>query len=190
MIRGTPSLYTVPANADPWDISARQLVHQGTNTVCFGLYDAMLQYLLRNVDDWAPTSIVLGFGGDYDQPEDPDTTAPSDQGVRVPPTHSDAYVRKPFFSAAIQQTKEGIPTTERRAVYVAVIRPDDANTDPEDEDRPFIDELGLEARNGTLLAHYITSPDLTTVGETQKFAKSSLQWLVIEWTLEFIGVEP
>jgi len=187
LLRGRPTLYTVPQGADPYDATARRLLQTGRNTICYGFYDAMQRYLLRDFDAWSPTGLVLGYGGDYDQPDDPDTTAPSDQGARIAPAVTDAYVRKVFYRGAVQQAKEGSPTTDRRVVYVAVVKPSDGVTDVDDVTRPYLNEIGLEARNGVLLAHYVTDVDPDT-GRAQRFAKAAYQWLVCEWEIEFVGV--
>lgn len=185
---GRPALFVAPADADPFDPAARTPLAAGRNVVCFGMYDAIQHgFMLRSFDAWAPASIALGFGGDYDQPDDPDATAPTDQGRRVDPQYSDAYVRKQFHVAAVRQVREGLPTSDRRAVFVAVIRPDDGTTDAEDAARPFLNEFGLLSRNGTLLAHFVPEADPDT-GRARRYAKSSALWLVIEWTVELVGM--
>lgn len=189
MVRGAPSLYSVQAHRDPTDPNNWIPLMQSWNTICVGMYDCVHNLLLRNFEDWQPTSIVLGFGGDYDQPEDPDTTPPADQGVKQEPAYTDAYVRKELFRAAIVQAQPSELTGEHRVHYIAIIRPDDALTDPDDPDRPYINEFGLEAYNGTLLAHFVTAEDLDT-GRAEQYAKSNLEWLVIDWEIEFVGSVP
>jgi len=187
-LRGSPAVYGVPADGDPHDPAQRRLLVAGQNTICYGMYDAVQRFLLRDFDAWAPANLVLGFGGDYDQPEDPVTTPPTDQGTRIGPAHSDAYMRKPFYAGPIQQVRVGTPTTDRRVVYVAVVAPDYGVTDEDDVDRPYLNELGITARNGTLLAHYIPESGVVD-GRAERYAKSSAMWLVVEWTVEFVGDE-
>lgn len=180
VILGRPSIYSVPACVDPTDTNNWKLLHQGQNTICTGMYQAMTNLLMRNFDDWQPTTVVTGFGGDWDQ------AATANQGSRQPPAFTDILVRKPIFYAPIVQVT---PTTANRFYYVAIIRPDDGNTDAGDPTRPYINELGLLAHNGTLLAHYVTP--VTGSGSTAtQYAKSNIEWLVIRWELEFSGGLP
>lgn len=187
VIAGYPSIYAVPLGLNPMNPEHRRLVHAGQNIICVGMYDAALNYLLRNFEDWQATSIVLGFGGDYNQPDDPDDVA--DQGSRQPAAHTDTYVRKVLYRAPIVQVTESPLAEERRMHYIAIVRPDEALTDVGDPDAPFINEFGLEAYNGTLLAHYVTPADPDT-NRAEQYAKSDVEWLVIDWEIEFVGSVP
>ena len=175
-VRGRPSIFTVPAGVDPRDTANWTLVHQGQNVICAGMYQAMTQLLMRNFDDWQATTIALGFGGNYNEDG-------VDQGSRQPPAFTDTAMRKSFFEAPIVQVA---PSIEDRFYYIAIIRPEDGNTDNEDL-RPYIDELGLLAANGTLLAHYITPADPLDATIATQYAKSTVEWLVIRWEIEFAG---
>lgn len=188
-IKGWPTLYTVPAHRDPLDPRNWIPLRQDRNIICVGMHDAVHNLLLRNFEDWQPTTVVLGFGGDFDQPADPEATPPTNQGARIAPAFSDTYVRKPLFRAPIVEVKPSELTSERRAHYIALVRPNDANTDPSDPDRPYIDEFGLESNNGVLLAHYVNVEDPDTQ-LAEKNAKSDLEWLVVDWEVEFVGVQP
>lgn len=164
--------------------SAVPVVDSG-NVVCDGFYDCVQNLLMRNFEDWQPTNITVGYGGDYNQPVDPDATPPVDQGERVAAVATDTYVRKEITSIPLVQVKEGPIIAERRFTYVAIARPFEAVTDPTDEERPFINEFGLRAFNGTLLAHYITPEG--SDGRAERFQKSSVTWMVINWEIKFTG---
>lgn len=183
-MEGRPSVFTVPACADPLDTANWSPLIEGKNIVCVGMYDSMLHMLLRDFDDWQPASMAIGSGGDLSLSAGSYIATPT----RQPPTHSDTAMRRQNFVAPIVQVIPG-NTVTRTAVYVAIVRPDDANTGS--VEAPYINELGLLATNGTLLAHYVTPEDLTNATRPSlKYAKSNLQWLVIKWEIEFTGVEP
>ena len=177
---GRPSIYSVPVGVDPSDANNWQEIHAGVNTICVGMYDSMHNMLMRNFDDWQPTTITTGFGGDWDQ------AATANQGSRQPPAFTDAAVRKPIYRAPIVQV---VPGLDRRLCYIAIVRPEDGNTDIADATKPYINELGLLANNGTRLAHYVT-PIATGQVYATRYAKSQVEWLVIKWEIEFAGVAP
>lgn len=166
--------------------SAEPVVDSG-NVVCVGFYDCLQNLLMRNFEDWQPTSITVGYGGDYDQPADPDATPPTDQGERVAPLFTDTYVRKSITSIPIVQVLEGDIITERRFTYVAIARPYEAVTSDSTPTKPFINEFGLKAYNDTLLAHYVTPAD--DDDRAERFQKSSVTWMVIKWEIKFSEVE-
>lgn len=182
--RGRPSVWVVPAAGDPRDAAQRRLLLAGRNVVCYGMYDAFQQLLLRNFDDWQPATIALGFGGDFSQ-----TVPAVDQGARVEPLHGDDVMRKQFYAAPLVESRADPVTTERKIHYVAVVRPEEANTDLDDVDAPYLNEFGLLAANGTLLAHFVPPTDGVSP-LAGRYAKSSLEWLVVDWEIEVIGVEP
>ncbi len=196
LIRGAPVIYAVPAVVDGqpvvdpsdsrWE-SARREVLAGSNVVCAGMYVALQHIMAREIDDWQAATIDLGFGGDYDQPADPGSTPPSDQGERIPATFSDTYMRKPLFSAAVKLAKSSAVTSAYRWIYSATVHFTEAVTDSNDPEKPFINEFGLMAANGTMLAHFI--PSAANDGTTVQRAKSSLEWWVIQWVFEFVGTE-
>ena len=188
-IRGIPALYSVPAHLDPEDPTNWIPLRQSRNIICIGMHDCVHNLLLRNFEDWQPTTVVLGYGGDYDQPADPDTTPPANQGSRQAPVFTDTYVRKVLYRAPIVQVKPDELVSERRTHYISIVRPDDSITDTGDPEKPHIDEFGLEAANGTLLAHFVTPEDPDS-GLAEKYAKSSLEWLVIDWEIEYVGATP
>lgn len=171
--------------ADPDDRSTWTLLVGGKNVICTGMWDSVHNLLLRNFSDWMPTEVSVGFGGDYDQPADPVATPPSDTGARVAALFSDTYVRKPIQSIPILQVTDPAVPSEYHARYIALVSPDGLTTDIGDPLRPYINELGLMASNGTLLAHYITPDD--GGGNATQFSKTDLEWLVVEWEIEFIG---
>lgn len=179
--RGKPSLYTC---TDPDDRSTWTLLHEGHNVVCTGMYDSMQNLLLRNFTDWMASEVSVGFGGDYNQPADPVASPPADTSARVPALFADTYVRKPMQSIPILQVTDPATPSELHAKYVAMVDPDGFTTDTGDPLRPYINELGLMAANGTLLAHYITPLDGLVA---TRFTKTDLEWLVVEWDIEFIG---
>lgn len=181
--QGRVKVYAV---ADLAELEHASPVVDSGNVVCSGFYDCVQRLLMRDFEDWQPTNITIGYGGDYNQPTDPVATPPSDQGERVAALNTDTYVRKEITSIPLVQVTEGDIISERRFTYVAIARPFEAVTDEEDATKPFINEFGLKAYNDTLLAHYITPEDVT--GRAERFQKSSVTWLVINWEIKFSGV--
>ena len=182
--RGTVRVYRVPAAGDPSDRSQWRGADGGRNVVCYGMYDALQQLLLRNFDDWQPASIALGYGGDYSQ-----TVPAADQGARVAPLHADDFMRKQFYAVPLVRAEADPVLTERKAHFVAIARPEEAVTDPDDSDAPYLNEFGLLAENGALLAHYVPPTDGVSP-VAARYAKSPFEWLVVDWEIELIGVEP
>jgi hypothetical protein len=74
---------------------------------------------------------------------------------------------------------------ERRIHYSSILAPEDGVTSSDNPSRPFIDELGIEAANGVLLAHYVSDADAN--GRTIKQVKTNLEWLVIDWEIQFVA---
>lgn len=179
-ITGRPSLFSASSCVDPLDTNNWTLIHEGKNTICSGMYQSVTNLLMRNFDDWQPTTIVTGYGGDWDQ------AVTANQGSRQPPDFTDTIVRKPLFYAPIVQV---LPSAPGRFYYVAIIRPADGTTDLLDPARPYINELGLLAHNGTLLAHYVT-PLAAGGSIATRYSKSNVAWLIIRWELEFAGATP
>lgn len=180
--RGRPRIYKCSTPSDP---QTWELLEEGPNIVCDGMYDAVHNLLLRNFTEWSPTEISVGFGGDYSQPDDPVGSPPSDTGARVAPLASDTYVRKPIQSIPILQVTDPAVPSSTRATYIALVDPDGLTTDVGDPDKPYINELGLLAANGTLLAHYVTAAD--GGGNATQYTKTDLEWFVVEWEIEFVG---
>ena len=181
---GRPTLWSAPAGADITDRNNWRLLYSGKNTICVGMYESLFHLMRRDFDDWQPASIALGYGGDYSQ-----TSVPADIGSRVAPAYTDDSVRKSYYVAPIVEVKEDPVITEKKVHYIAIVRPESGNTDPDDVSVPYLNEFGLLANNGTLLAHYITAADGVT-GRAIQYAKSELEWLIIDWEIELIGVEP
>lgn len=193
-LRGRPTLSVVPAVidgvrvTDPTDSrweSHKTVVMTGSNIICEGMYSAIQGMMCRDFDDWQATSIQVGYGGDYSQPPDPTSPLPSDQGERVPPAFTDAYVRKPLFTAAIRLAAPSAVVGEYRWTFTATLSPFEGETDVGEPTRPFINEFGLLAANGTLLAHFI--PPADGGGLAERRSKTDLEWWVIQWDVEFIG---
>lgn len=179
-LAGIPTVYVA---ADAADRSSWVKMFGGRNVVCDGMHTALHRLLLRDFVDWAPASVSIGYGGEYSQPADPNTTPPAPTGARVAPASTDTYVRKAILDAPILQAEDPGVVGAKRAKYTAIVAPDALTTGA--TDRPFIDELGLVAANGTLLAHYVTPADGS--GNTTKFSKTSLEWLIIEWEIDYVG---
>jgi len=196
LITGRPSIYSIPVQPGVTEDSVlapslqhtRQLVFSGPNLVCTGLYSAIQGLMSRNVSEWQAASVQVGYGGDYDQPADPDNQSPADQGERIGPVFTDAYVRKPIFSAPIRLATSSDVLSSYRWSYSAVISPFEALTDIGEPTHPFINEFGLLAANGELLAHFIPAAD--DLGRAERRQKSDLEWWVIVWDLEFVGSVP
>jgi hypothetical protein len=126
--------------------------------------------LQREFADYMPAFIVLGSGGDLEQ------EALIDSGARVAPAADDQAIRQVVAKLPIIQV---IPdeSVENTWSYVAIARPTEALT-------ASLNELGIETQNGTLISHFVTNP----VGDevrSHKYAKSSLEYLVIQWSLTF-----
>ena len=166
LLQGRVSVFRVPAEVEYKDV----LAHYGTplfsgNNVVVENSKTILQNLLRGkIQDYLPSFISIGDGGDSTQ------AAGIDTGTRVAPDVADATMRSTVARIPIIQT---IYVDSDTWEYVAVARPNEALAS-------IINEFGVEAANGSLLAHFVTDPDATT-GRATRYIKTSLEYLVIRW---------
>ncbi len=193
IIRGRPTVFSVPAYVNGFEVtdpvdsrweSKRKAVLEGENLICTGMFSAIQNLMARDIDNWQAVSVAVGFGGDYTQPATRDASV-SDTGQRVAAAFTDAYMRKPLYTAAIRLADVSAVLTEYRWIYTATLAPFGSDTDIGDPLKPYINEFGLLAANGTLLAHFI--PPAADDGTTVRRAKTDLEWWVIQWVVEFLG---
>jgi len=146
------------------------LVLDRPNLVVDTAQTALLGLLQRQFTDYAPAYIVLGAGGDLEQ------VSKQDFGSRVAPAVTDTEVREVVARLPILQITPD-DSDDTSWDYVTIARPHEANT-------TSLNELGLETANNTLIAHVVTDPD---AGESRakKYVKSSLEYLVVRWTMTF-----
>lgn len=165
-LRGQVSLYKVPGHI-PEHLASQYLndpVFEGKNLVVTGAQVALARMLRGETNDYVPSYISIGGGGDFDQDTKLDT------GGRVSPALADTSMRQVSYRIPIVATEDG--ATENSWCYVAVARPHEAIT-------PLINEFGLESRNGTLLAHFVTEAE--TDGRAKQYCKTSVEYLVVRW---------
>lgn len=175
---GKPRIYSVPSNLDPTIKENWIPKFGGNNMVCVGMHDTVQRLLMRDFELWQPARIALGYGGEY-------TQLGSYTGLRQAPAYQDRAMRKTIMTTPLVQITQSGMTEERRIHYSSILEPLEGVTDPENPDRPFIDELGIEAANGVLLAHYVSDSDAS--GRTLKQVKTNLEWLVIDWEIQFVA---
>jgi hypothetical protein len=143
-------------------------VHEFNNLVVNSASSVLLGLLQRDFGNFAPTNIGIGDGGDLEQ------DAKIDSGARVAPAATDTEIRSAVSKVPITQV-EVDATNPNKITYIAVAKPTEAVT-------PSINELTLESANGTLISHFVTESDST--GRARKYPKSSLEYLIIRWTIE------
>lgn len=140
---------------------------QGDNLVVTSAQSIIVGLLKRDFANFTPHYITIGDGGDLEQ------VAKIDSGARVAPADTDTEVRRVITKLPIVQVEN---TSETSWTYVAVASKGEAVT-------PALNELGLEAANGTLMSHYVTPSNGD--GRATTYPKVSGEFLVIRWTLEF-----
>jgi hypothetical protein len=175
---GKPRIYSVPAHLDPKVKENWTLKFGGKNMVCVGMHDTVQRLLMRDFELWQPARIALGYGGEY-------TQTGSYTALRQAPAYYDTAMRKTIMTTPLVQITQSGMTEERRIHYSSILDPIEGVTSSDNPDRPFIDELGIEAANGTLLAHYVSDADSS--GRTLKQVKTNLEWLVIDWEIQFVA---
>lgn len=141
----------------------------GDNLIVNTAENVLVGLMRRDVAAYLPQSVVIGSGGDLEQ------VSKLDSGARVAPASSDTEVRQVIARLPIVQVTYDAGVDPNTFTYVAVAKPAEATTGS-------LNELGLEAANGTLISHYVTE-----VGDdgtrARKFAKSTLEYLVVRWSL-------
>lgn len=141
-------------------IDHKNLVVDSAETVLIGL-------LSRNFANYSPYYICIGSGGDID----PETGL--DAGERVPPASTDTSIRSLVLRIPIIQTD----VSDNTITYTAIARPHQGITSA-------LNELTLETMNNTLISHYVDQSDPGEV-RAKKHVKTSLEYLVIRWSLTF-----
>lgn len=141
---------------------------QADNLVVNSASDVIVGLLRGQVEDFLPSYISVGSGGDLDQ------NTGSDTGARVAPAVEDTSMRSTVARIPISTTEDGNLTNEW--AYVAVARPHEAIS-------PMLNEFGVESANGTLISHYVSAADES--GRATRYCKTSLEYLVIRWTYSF-----
>ncbi len=138
----------------------------GDNLVVNTASSVIVGLLMRDFSNYMPYYIGIGDGGDLDQSTGIDT------GSRVAPDVEDTELRSVVARLPIIQVR---PVSATSWTYVAIARPPEALT-------ASLNELSLESMNNTLISHYI-EPAIDN--RAQKHVKTSLEYLVIQWTLTF-----
>lgn len=175
---GKPKVWSVPAHLDPSVKENRTLKFGGDNIVCVGMHDTVQRLLMRDFELWQPARIAIGCGGEFNE-------FGGFAGSRQAPTYTDSKMRRPIMTTPLVQITQSGMVEERRIHYSAILSPEEGVTSAGDPIRPFIDELGIEAANGVLLAHYVSDSDEN--GRTIKQVKTNLEWLVIDWEIQFVA---
>ena len=164
---GRLAVYASPQGAPLSRVLAdrSKLLFEGENLVVEGARRSIVNLLRGNFQDFVPSFISVGGGGDLDQ------TTLVDTGSRVAPLATDSRLRDLQYRIPIIKTEDGNNPNEW--AYVAVARPAEAISQK-------LNEFGVESRNGTLISHYITAPDQS--GRATTYVKTGLENLVIRWT--------
>ena len=169
-LTGSLEVWTVPYDAD-LELELEGLGvpdWQADNLVVNSAADVVVGLLRGKIEDFMPSYISVGSGGDLAQATNLDT------GSRVGPAVTDMAMRSTVARIPITTTEDGAFTNEWS--YVAVARPHEAIS-------PLLNEFGVESANGTLISHFIAPED--TTGRATRYCKTSLEYLVIRWTYTF-----
>lgn len=163
-LKGSVELFTC---TDPLLLN-QTLLYKGENLIVSTAETVIVKMFMREYTDYMPYYIGVGDGGDLEQ------LSKKDAGTRVAPELTDTEIRSVVARLPILQVNFESDTSW---TYVAIAKPHQANT-------MSLNELTLETFNNTLISHFVTIPD---PGETRskKFIKSSLEYLVVRWTLTF-----
>lgn len=148
--------------------SALEPIFSRKNLIVDTAADVVAGMFRRDYENYMPYYISVGSGGDLDQ------TTLLDTGRRVAPAVTDTRIRSLVYRIPILQANTVSNTSW---TYVAVARPHEALT-------TSLNELTLETLNGTLISHYVEPAPPGEV-RAEKHVKSSLEYLVIQWTLTF-----
>lgn len=141
-----------------WKIRDRNLIADDAEKIILGLFG-------RDIDNKMISYISVGTGGDLN----PVTLL--DTGARVAPLPEEESMRREIHREALAN----VETDEEnlKNIYTAVVKPEDSISSD-------INEFGLFSQDGTMLAHFVTDPDLS--GRAKKYDKTALLYLVIRWT--------
>jgi hypothetical protein len=116
--------------------------------------------------------IAVGEGGDCDI-----LPPHNDTGMRVGPDPAETEIRALVAEVDITNTSKDAITGA--VTYNTLVKREQANS-------PNINELALLTRDGQMIAHFVTAA-LVPMGRAEKKPKDELMFLIIRWTLEYIG---
>ncbi len=167
-LSGRLEVWSVPAKQEPDLKSLGEPAWKADNLVVNSAADVVVGLLRGKVEDFLPSYICVGVGGDLNQLSGLDT------GLRVGPEITDTSMRSAVARIPIATTEDGALSNEWS--YVAVARPHEAIS-------PLLNEFGVESSNGTLISHYVSPADST--GRSTRYCKTSLEYLVVRWTYTF-----
>jgi hypothetical protein len=166
-LRGRVRVYTCPADCDPEARDLGEPILDAPNLVVNGAAKALAKMMQRSFSEFMPRFITLGSGGDLEQLSKVDT------GARVAPAVTDEDIREVIARLSITLVEPDL-TVDNAWTYTAIARPVEALS-------ALINEFGVESENGTLISHFITATPPGDV-RSEKFSKSSLEYLVVRWT--------
>jgi hypothetical protein len=166
-LSGRLQVYSIPSDKKfPMECLGDPVIDH-ENLVVNGASTVLSKLLQRSFSEYMPRFITLGSGGDLEQ------LSKVDSGSRVAPAVTDDSMREVIARLPIILVDPD-ETAENTWTYVAIARPVEALS-------AIINEFGVESENETLISHFVTA---TLPGESrsEKFSKSSLEYLVIRWT--------
>jgi hypothetical protein len=141
-----------------WRLSDHNMISDDAKKIILGLFG-------RDLENKMISYISVGTGGDLD----PSTLL--DTGARVAPQAQENKMRNAIHNEFLANVESD--EVNLKNIYTSVVRPEDAiSTD--------INEFGLFSQDGTMLAHFVTDPDMS--GRAKKYNKTALLYLVIRWT--------
>ena len=158
--RGSLSVVAVRNDGVVWRIREHNLVCDNTQKILLGLFG-------RDLDNKMISYISIGTGGDVNPATHLDT------GARVAPQPGEDEMRVEIHREFIANVETD--EVNLKNIYTAVARPEDAISND-------VNELGLFSNDGTMMAHFVTEPDIS--GRAKKYQKTALLYLVIRWTWE------
>lgn len=167
-LEGSIKVITIPSDVSFEEVltSEGKTLIDGKNLIVSSASNIILGLLRRNFSDFEPRYITIGSGGDLEQ------VSGADSGTRVAPAVSDTAVRRVVARIPIVMVQTDSADS---ITFIGIAKPHEALSGS-------INEFGIESSNLTLFSHFITQPE---VGETRarKYPKSSLEYLVVRWTI-------
>jgi hypothetical protein len=143
-----------------WQIREHNLICDDVKKIILGLFG-------RDLDNKMISYISIGTGGDLN----PATLL--DTGARVGPQPQEDKMRREIHREYIANVESD--EVNLKNIYTAVAAPENAISND-------INELGLFSNDGTMMAHFVTDPDIG--GRAKTYQKTALLYLVIRWTWE------
>lgn len=141
-----------------WRISDHNLVADDAEKIILGLFG-------RDLDNKMISYISVGTGGDLNP------TTLLDTGQRVGPEPEEGSMRREIHRESLANVETDKANVKN--IYTSVVKPEDAIS-------TGINEFGLFSQDGTMLAHFVTDPDIS--GRAKKYDKTALLYLVARWT--------